>query len=880
MPDVSSVYRLQLHAGFDFGSAAAIAPYLRRLGVSHLYCSPYLQAVPGSTHGYDVIDHGMVNTDLGGAEGLAALDRALRDNGLGQVLDIVPNHMAVAGRDNPWWWDVLENGPASRYAHYFDIDWDPPEHKLAATVLVPVLGDHYGRVLEAGELVLHRVDGSFVVRYHEHEVPVSPRSLDDLLAEAAATSASDDLAFLARAHARLPAATATAPAALTERHHDKEILRRQLDRLCRDQPTVAAAIDAEVARVNADPDRLDALLARQNYRLAYWRTAGRELDYRRFFDINTLVALRVEDPEVFAATHATVRDLLRQRVVDGLRIDHIDGLRDPGGYLERVVDELGPGYLVVEKILEGDEQLPDTWPVAGTTGYDFLNHVNRLLVDPAAEAAMTSIYEDSVGGAVSWHDIEGEAKHLVLHTVLAADVERLTARLSVVCEGRRRSRDFTRDELRDAVREVAAAFPVYRTYVQPGQPLRPLDRGIVAGAVVEAAQRRADLDPELLEFLGRILVMDVGGEAESDLALRFQQLTGPVMAKAVEDTAFYRYVRLASLNEVGGDPARFGSDVAAFHDAMGHAAQHWPSAMLTLSTHDTKRSADVRARLAALSEVPEAWAEAVRALSKLSGRHRVDDLPSANDQYLLWQILVGAWPIDADRVAAYMEKATREAKLHTSWTDPDPVYDQAVQRLARGVAADPAAAAVIEELLQQHRVADAGVVNSLAQTTLLLTAPGVPDIYRGTETFELSLVDPDNRRPVDHAALDDLLGSLDGLEAESAARRGPGELKLWLVSRLLDARRGQPGLRPGAGYEPRELEGALATRAVCFGRGDDVVVIVPCRGHAALSGWGATSCELPAGSWRSVLTGAEHQGGRQRVESLAGPLPVAVLVRG
>ena len=810
-----ATYRVQLHAGFTFDDAAAIVPYLADLGISHLYCSPYLQAAPGSTHGYDVVDHQRLNEELGGEPAFRRLCAALQEHGMGQVLDIVPNHMAVAGRANAWWWDVLENGPASRYASFFDIDWDPPERKLIAQVLVPILGDHYGRVLEAGELALVREGGSFTVRYHEHEVPVSPRSLDDLLARAA-TRLGDhpELASLATAFGRLPHALITDWDSVLERHRDKEVLRARLADLCTADGQVAVAIDEEVKAVNDDVEALHVLLERQNYRLAFWRTAGRELDYRRFFDITTLVALRAEGEHVFEETHALVLQLVGEGVVDGLRVDHVDGLRDPAAYLERLRAAAGPDtYLVVEKILEGDERLRPSWPIDGTSGYDFLVQVNALLHDPAGEAPLTELYERFTGATDDVHELGRRAKHEIMRSVLAADVERLTAQFAVVAEGHRRYRDHTRSELRDALREVIASFDVYRTYVVGGEPGGPVveaeDEEVVSRAVERAVAARPDVDAELFGFLGDLLVLRYDGPAEVELAERFQQVSSPVMAKAVEDTVFYRYLRLVSLNEVGGEPAHFGSSVDAFHARQVAAAEAGGRGLLATSTHDTKRSEDVRARLAALAEVPSEWATAVERW----GERFADDAVDRPTQYLTFQTVVGAWPLSAERLQPYLEKATKEAKVHTSWIDPVPAYDAAVAAFAGRVLGDAGFVAEVEAFLAATGLVEAGRCNSLVQTALKLTCPGVPDVYQGTERWDLSLVDPDNRRPVDYEA--------------RRSGTGEGAEKQQLLRTLLHLRRDRPELFDAkAGYEPQP---AGDERIVAFERAGGALQVVARR---------------------------------------------------
>lgn len=879
-------YRVQLHAGFTFAEAAAIAPYLATLGVSHLYCSPYLQAQQGSTHGYDVVDHSRVNDELGGAVGHARLIQALTDNGLGQVLDIVPNHMARGGRANRWWWDVLENGPLSRYASYFDIDWDGGEDKGGASVLIPVLGDQYGRVLEAGELHVSREGGAFVVRYHGHVLPISPRSLDDLLSAAAQRAGGGELADLADGFGALPHAGRTDPAAVMDRHQRKCELVEALAQACAERPEVAAALDAELAALDADPDALDVLLGRQNYRLAHWRTASEELDYRRFFDIATLVALRIEDEDCFAAIHEIPLELVRAGVLDGLRIDHVDGLRDPLGYLKRLRRATRGVHTVVEKIIEPGENLPAGWPVEGTSGYDFLTRINNLFVDPAAEVAMTACYEDFTGRTETYGEVVHGAKQQIMRDELATELERLTRLLAEVCAGHRRHRDHTRRDLRAALREVVATFGVYRTYAHPDRPVAAADRVHVRAAVEGARQRRADLDAELLEFLGDLLLLEHPGQAETEFALRFAQLSAPVMAKGVEDTAFYRYHRLISLNEVGGNPEVFGSEVADFHLACADSARRWPASMATLSTHDTKRAADVRARIHLLAEIPDAWRAAVTRWAARNERHRMDQhrsgrgaWPDRELEYLLYQTLVGAWPIGPDRVVAFLEKASREAKIHTSWTDPIPAYEDAVAGFARAVLADAGFSADLTGFLAEHRLVERGRVVSLAQTTLLLTCPGVPDMYQGDELWDLSLVDPDNRRPVDYARRERLLATLTEASAAAALRHSEdGGVKLWLIHRLLAHRRLHPHLYTSAEYRALPVIGAKHLHVVAFAR-SDLAVIVPRLPIGLGDDWAGTGVTLPPGRWRDVLGGALFEAGTAALAEVLAAFPVAVLAR-
>ena len=872
-----TTYRVQLRAGVDFAAVAGLTGYLARLGVTHLHCSPVLAATPGSEHGYDVVDPTRLDPALGGDTGYAELVRAVRHAGLGHVLDIVPNHMA-AGPSNPWWWDVLENGPASRYAAFFDIDWEGGEPASVDTVLVPILADHYGRVLEAGELRVERRGGVVDLRYGDSVLPVSPRTLADLLAGVARAAGSPGLAAVAEELAALPPARATSTEA-EARHARRRALTAALDELCHDDPLLARAVDDAIAALNADTDRLDELLRRQHYRLAHWRTAGEELDYRRFFNIESLVALRCEDPVVFDETHRLVLRLVAEGTVQGLRIDHVDGLRDPLAYLRRLAERTNGVFTAVEKILETEETLPGCWPVAGTTGYDFAARVGNLFVDSENEAAMSACYRTHTGRTADFAAVAEEAKRQIMRDELAAEVERVTGLLAEVTDRHRRHRDHTRRALRQAVVEFVSHFPVYRTYVRPGHPPSAADAERVRQTVRRSLERRADLDGELLSFLGELALAVHPGGREAEFALRLQQLTAPVMAKGVEDTAFYRYHRLISLNEVGGDPGVFGRPVEDFHRRTAATAEQWPDAMLTLSTHDTKRSADVRARLHVLSELPAAWETAVVRWTEANDRHRCGPWPDANAEYLLYQTLVGAWPIDVERVVAFMAKATKEAKVHTSWTDPVPDYDDAVAGFVRAVLGDERFTQALADFLARHRVVARGRRTSLAQTALLLTCPGVADVYQGDELWDLSLVDPDNRRPVDWALRRALLEEL-GAAGSSGHPGTPdgdevGRTKLRLLHRLLVHRRSCPAAYGPGGYEALALGGRRAAHAVAYRR-PSLAVVVPRLGQGD---WDDTAVDLPGRSWTDVVTNRPVEGGRQLLGELFARFPVAVLAR-
>jgi (1->4)-alpha-D-glucan 1-alpha-D-glucosylmutase len=836
---VRATYRVQLNSDFTFDDAAAVVPYLARLGISHLYCSPYLQAASGSTHGYDVTDHARVSDELGGAAAHERMCAALEAADMGHVLDVVPNHMAVSDSSNAWWWDVLKHGPQSSYARYFDIDWDPPEAALRRNLLVPILGDHYGRVLEAGELRLAEEERGVVLRYYDHVLPIAPGSLPE---------------------------------------------GRSLD------------------EVNSDHDALHEVLERQHYRVAFWRAGDRELNYRRFFDVKTLAALRIEDESVFEDTHALALSLIAERKLDGLRIDHVDGLRDPTEYLERLRARAPGAYLVVEKILESGEELPESWPVEGTTGYDFLNVVNGLFVDPAAEKAMSDVYLEFTRETADLAEIVRTRKLFIMRDVLASDVERLTALFVAVTESHRRYRDYTRHELREAIRETIAAFPVYRTYLDTRtRTPSPQDVAHVQEAIEEALARRPDLDPELLEFLCDLLLMRVNPPtaAGDAFALRFQQTTGPVMAKGVEDTVFYNFNRLVSLNEVGADLGCFGTTLEGFHDHAARAQDRWPLAMLATSTHDTKRAEDVRARIDLLSEIPARWAEAVGRWKDLNDRHRSNGVPDRNAEYLLYQTLVGAWPIDAERAVAYMEKASKEAKTHTSWVDPSSEYDKGLAAFVRAILDDAGFVADLEDFVAP--LVEPGRISSLAQTAIKLTFPGVPDVYQGTELWDLSLVDPDNRRPVDYDARVRLLAEAEAATADEALMRmDEGFAKLFLTQRALGLRQKHPdAFGSGSSYEALWATGPRAAHVVAFVRAGRILTVAPrlvltlqekpdsgeVGGPAGNEGtarspgfeWRDTYLGLPEGEWVDALTGASFSGNVPMEELLAG-FPVLVAV--
>jgi malto-oligosyltrehalose synthase len=912
-----ATYRLQFHAGFRFADATALVPYLHALGISHVYASPYLKARAGSTHGYDIVDHNAFNPEIGTEQDYEAFVAALHTRGMGHVLDFVPNHMGVGGCDNAWWLDLLTWGRDSHYADYFDVDWEPLRAQLRGKILLPFLGQQYGDVLEAGELHFEYADARIVLRYFEHCFPLAPPSYALLLAGVEPAS----LASFAPLFASLDGM-----ANRTERRDAAASLRRLLDET--EQQNVLALIERlDAQRLTAEGKALiDRVVDAQRWRPASWKVAAEEINYRRFFDINGLAALRMEHAAAFADAHRLVFSLIERGAIDGLRLDHVDGLFDPLGYCDLLrsrAELLGePLYLIVEKILAGHERLRASWNVDGTSGYEFMNATTGIAIDPRSERAFDRLYRRFTGDATPFDETAYEAKRFVLMTALAAERNVLGLRLDRIAQRDPHTRDFTLFELTRALVNTIAAFPVYRTYVR-GDGIEEQDRNYVEWAIARARARDPSSEGSAYGFLRRVLLTETGDDALRerylDFAMRFQQLTSPVAAKGVEDTAFYRSMRLVALNEVGGDPGTFGTSVAEFHEQNATRAAERPHAMLATATHDAKRGEDVRARLAVLSEIPETWRRALARWSRLNARHatKLDTgrSPSPLAEYLLYQTIVGALPVSllgdeqppddlaafAERVAAYMCKAGREAKLRTSWANPDEHYELALRSFVRQVLDANHAPAFLTSIRDFTRgIAPAALSNGLAQTVLRVTAPGVPDTYQGAEFWDLSLVDPDNRRPVDFEARADALrgfgAALAGgtvrpdLAAQLLASWPDGRIKLYVLSTLL-RHRAAAGWPP-ASYVPLAAEGPAAEHVVAYARGSGVV-IVPRLAHTLGGGalplgatWTTTAVRLPPGSatrYRDVLSGHEidaESRGDTRVLALADLLrllPVCVL---
>lgn len=868
MTEPRCTYRLQLHAGFTFADAAAAVPYLAELGVSHLYLSPVLQAGAGSTHGYDVVDPDRAAAQLGGDEGFAALVRTVRDAGLGILLDIVPNHMSIAGADNTWWRDVLENGHASYYAHFFDVDWQGDER-----VLLPVLGERYGRALVNGQLgVVHDGAGHLAIRAGQQRFPIAPRSLGPIVRRAGERIGHGELGFIGDAYSGLPRPTERDAELRRRRHRDKRVLDRRLAELCAADAACARAVDAEVAALAGDPIELDAVLEAQNYRLVHWTVSGSQLSYRRFFDINTLVGVRAEDADVFAAGHNRIIGWLADGSIDGVRVDHVDGLRDPAGYLARLrglaTPDGVPPWIVVEKILAVDEVLPAAWPIDGTSGYDAAARLTGLLVDPAGEGALTRTFELATDTRWELAAARRGARLEVLSDALHSELARLAELAYRACAASPACRDYTRGEVESALAQILAGYPVYRTYLDGTHGATGLEHAQIAAAVAAVPP---DFDADLVQFLGAALAFELAAPDARELALGAQQLTGAVTAKGDEDTLGYRFVRLLARCEVGSDPGVFAEAPAAVHAALAAGGAR---GLVATSTHDTKRGEDVRARLAVLSEMPAAWDQAILRWRARAERHW-DLAPDRTAEYTLWQTLVGAWPLPAARAQPYALKAAREARLRTSWRKPDAAYETALARWVSGIYGDGELLADIGAFVAQ--LAPHGDRNALAQLAIKLCAPGVPDLYQGTELRDDSLVDPDNRRPVDLDARRRALRELASAQVREIASAELGLRKLWMIRRVLALRARAPELFRGT-YRPLVADGPHGHRVFAFTRGTDMALLTPRLGVGG-PGWPETSVTLGAGAWRDVLADRAVAGGTQPIRELFQAFPVALLVR-
>ncbi len=959
----SATYRLQLNHLFPFEKAKEIVAYLDELGFSDIYTSPFLMARPGSLHGYDVTDQSRFNPEIGDKESFLALSSELQRHGMGLVVDVVPNHMCITHPSNVWWWDVLENGPSSPFARYFDIDWHPPKEELTNKVLLPVLGDQFGRVLENQEIQARYSQGQFDVSVYDRPLPLAPRTWTNIL-EPALSKLRDrldpahehvaELESIVTALNHLPGHTETDEAKIRERQREKEIVKRRLSGLLDASPEAAEAIQSALVEINGQRgdshsfDRLERLLESQAYRLSYWRVAMDEINYRRFFDINDLAAIRPEDPEVFSAVHAMIFDLVKSGHVSGLRVDHPDGLFDPEKYFRFLQDackaqtagsgngnggQNGAGktfYVVAEKILMRNESLRTNWAVEGTTGYDFLNLLNGLFVDRTREKAFHLLYKRFSGWSEDFADLVCDSKRLILQVAMSSELNVLARKLDHISEQHRWSRDFTLESLRDALREVLATFPVYRTYARSDdKEIDFEDRRQILIAIREAKRRNPAISSSVFEFIQGVLLLEhpdgldtLQRAGRQTFVMRFQQLTSPVMAKGLEDTAFYRYYPLASLNEVGGSPDRFGVSTASFHRRNAIREELWPHTMNATSTHDTKRSEDVRARINALSEIPKDWYLAIRRWGKMNRERKtqVDGLaaPDSNEEYLIYQTLVGTWPllemnaeqhsVYVQRIQAYMQKALHEAKMHSSWINPHTEYDKAVDDFVERILERSRGNPFLEDFRQfQGPIARAGMWNALSQLVLKIASPGLPDFYQGSELWNLHLVDPDNRQPVDFDLRKQIANKLRSeaasdpaaLLARLADSPCDGAIKLYITGRALRFRKDHPNLFAAGSYVPIPTEGTRGRHVIAFARmsgGQAALAVVGrfflrlCNSHGVPWGeqtWGNTALALPrkirATAFRDALSGRTievEKRGEQSILPLANVLshcPVALL---
>jgi (1->4)-alpha-D-glucan 1-alpha-D-glucosylmutase len=929
----SATYRLQFNASFTFEQATGLVEYLDELGISDIYASPFLMARPGSVHGYDVTDHAKFNPEIGDEESFVRLAQALDQRRMGLIADVVPNHMCISHSSNGWWWDVLENGPSSPFAHFFDIDWRPPKQELVNKVLLPVLGDQFGRALENQEIQIVFNEGQFQVAVYGSPLPLAPDTWTMILEPAAAKlreklGASHEhvgeVESIITTLGHLPGPTETDEARIRERQRERDIVKRRLLELLEASPEAGEAIQGSLSDINGhrgEPgsfDRLERLLESEAYRLSFWRVAMDEINYRRFFDINDLAAIRVEDPDVFSAVHALIFDLVRRGYIRGLRVDHPDGLFEPEKYFLYLQDACKAWssasnggahpnganrmfYVVAEKILTGHEPLRTEWAVQGTTGYGFLNLANGLFVDHTKEKAFQQLYRRFTGWSVAFDDLVCDSKRLILQVAMSSELNVLARKLDRISEQHRWSRDFTLESLRDALREVLAAFPVYRTYVRGDQiEVDPQDRRQVMIAIREAKRRNPAISESVFDFIQSVLLLerpsgvDDSQQAERQLfVMRFQQLSAPVMAKGVEDTAFYRYYPLASVNEVGGDPARFGVSINEFHRRNLIRGELWPNSMSASSTHDTKRGEDVRARINVLSEIPGDWYRTIRRWGGLNrvAKTVVGDRPApdANEEYLLYQTLVGTWPVlpmNAEeheayirRIDGYMQKALHEAKVHTSWINPNAGYEQAVTKFVERVLEPTLENTFLQELRQfQAPIARAGMWNSLAQVLVKIASPGVPDFYQGNEIWAFDLVDPDNRRAVNYEGRRKMLASL---RAQAERNRSAlmdrlrenlcdGAIKMFITSEALRFRRDHSELFAQGSYNGLAAEGSRARHVVAFARATENQMMVAltgrfflrlCNSHGKPIGdvWGNTTVALPKKvgheTFQNILTG-------------------------
>jgi len=858
-----ATYRLQLHAGFPLSAAQGVLAYLSELGISHVYLSPCLQAVPGSQHGYDVVDPSKISDDLGGEPAWSSFVAAARALGLRILLDIVPNHMS-ASQHNPWWDDVLQLGPYSRFAEFFDIR---NSQGRPFCVHLCSLAKPYGAAMQAGELRIEIVQGRPRVRHYENTWPLGPTSWGELL------SAASERCFGELERLRRIESPGEEDLTAFRRHaaRARQLLAEAFE---------AGRLQSAVDRVQGDRTLFDAVLHRQFYMLHGWKLAGELTNYRRFFDIDTLIGIRTELPIVAAATHARIEEMISKGEIDGVRVDHPDGLREPLEYFERLRRVLPEGRIYIEKILENDERLNGDWPIDGTVGYDFLAKVNRLWMDDQRTDVLTATYSDFTGHSVNFGKLVREKKRAIIESTFSAAHEQLAAMALDIARADWQTRDLSPRQLREALEKFITALPIYRTY-RTANALHEEDKRVLLEALQSARIGSPDIDAAAFDFLAALFTKLPLNDVESDFIAKWQQLTPAVMAKGVEDTTFYCFDRLVSCNEVGSQASLIGISADKFHEFCNYLSDRWPNSMLATSTHDNKRSEDVRARISILSEIPERWSEALHLWSQLNADAWQNRLPDRHAEYLLYQTLIGAWPIDHDRAWAYMLKACREAKINTSWHEPNNSFEEKIRGFVGGVFETPEFMASLEQFVEPLILP--GRINSLAQTLIKMVAPGVPDFYQGTELWDLSLVDPDNRRPVDFKTRLEMMHRVRCERRLSAANAliewDSGAPKLWMTASVLALRRERAeDFSAESKYQPLVAQGTHLGRLLAFRRGENLIAVVP-RFTMTLAGeWGDTRLPLPGGAWRNCFTGQVIQREISPAELFAA-FPVALLIR-
>lgn len=907
-----STYRLQLNHKFRFSDAQRIISYLNGLGISDIYTSPYLKAKEGSLHGYDIVDHNTLNPEIGTEEEYHEMLQELQKYGMGHILDIVPNHMCITSKENAWWMDVLENGPSSPYANFFDIDWDPVKTELKNKILIPILSAQYGIILERQELQLAFENGAFFIHYYQHKLPIMPKTyieilhhcIDELKNQLSAENPRFlELLSIITALNNLPPYTEKNPEKIAERYREKEIIKKRLWNLYNESPEIKAFIDENIRIFNGTKgktesfDHLDKLLNKQIYRLSHWCVATDEINYRRFFDINDLAAIRMEYPGVFTETHKLIFRLIREGKVTGLRVDHPDGLYNPSEYFQnlqrncflhkglgalknsadhpdnvaeilkqyddRLLSDLQmkPFYIVGEKILIKGEKIPEDWPIYGTTGYDYLNSLNGIFIESVNVKAFDDIYNRFVKSKINFQDIIYEKKILIMETVMSSEVNTLGHFLNRLSEKNRHTRDFTLSSLTVVIKEVIAFFPVYRTYIQSAG-VTERDRRYIELAVSKAKKKNPAMSASIFDFLKDVLLLkypeNFGDDDKKewlDFVMRFQQITGPVMAKGLEDTTFYVYNRFLSLNDVGGSPDRFGTPIETFHGQNIERFKSCPHALITTSTHDSKRGEDARARINVLSEMPDVWREHLIRWRRLNKKKRVvsegQEIPGTNEEYLLYQSLIGVWPVEPmdrseyeifkKRIKDYMVKATREAKVHTSWISPNTTYEDTLINFIETILSNVRGNKFLRDFQTfQKKISRYGIYNSLSQTLLKIISPGIPDFYQGTELWDFSLVDPDNRRHVDYCLRIKILEELEKREQEISAlelarelvsNKENGKIKLYLIYKALNYRKNNRKIFEGGEYLSLEVKGDKANNVCSFSRksGDSTALVVAPR---------------------------------------------------